>query len=284
MKNKIRRTLENPDRLSASEIMNYLPEECLCRNIECFNCLDSTNTRAKQFAEAGEPEGTLIVSEKQTAGRGRRGRSWSSESEEGIYMSFLLRPNIPTQKVSALTLLSALAVVKAIKEICSVEAEIKWPNDVMIAKKKICGILTEMSSEENDIRYVIVGMGINANTTDFPEEIKDTAGSVYLQTGKKVNRCELTAAVIRHFCNSYERFCKEQSLASFVEEYNAVLVNRDKEVRIYYGMVENSTSDQTDTGIARGIDSEGALLAEVDGKIQRIISGEVSVRGLYGYV
>lgn len=284
MKNKMRRVIKNPDRLHVAEIMSYLPEACLCKNIECFACVDSTNTKAKQLAEAGRSEGTLIVSEKQTAGRGRRGRSWLSESEEGIYMSFLLRPKLPTQKVSALTLLSALAVVKAIKEICNVEAEIKWPNDVIIAKKKICGILTEMSSEENDIRYVVVGMGINANTTDFPEEIKDTAGSIYLQTGRKVNRSELTAIVARYFCSYYERFCKEQSLASFVEEYNAVLANRDKEVRIYYGMVENSTSEQTDIGIARGIDSEGALLAEVNGKMQRIISGEVSVRGLYGYV
>lgn len=282
--NKGYRLLESSDKLYAPDILSRLPEDCLCRKVECFDSVDSTNTKAKQLAELGEEEGTLVVAETQTAGKGRRGRNWKSEPGVGIWMTLLLRPALPPVKVSGITLLSALALTKAIQEICGIRAEIKWPNDVIIAKKKICGILTEMSSEENYVHYVVVGIGINANTTVFPKEIEETASSVFLQTGRQVNRCELIAGMIRIFGEYYERFVKEQDLSSFVDEYNQVLANRDEEVRVYYGMIEQSAPEDTDTGIARGIDRDGALLVEIDGKIKRILSGEVSVRGVYGYV
>lgn len=282
--NKGYRLLSSPDRLYAPDIVSRLSKDCLCRKVEYFETLDSTNTKAKQLAELGEPEGTLIVAESQTAGKGRRGRSWTSEPGVGIWMTLLLRPKLPPSKISGLTLLSALALTKALKELCGVEAGIKWPNDVIIAKKKICGILTEMSSEENYVHYVVVGIGINANVAVFPKELEEVAGSVYLETGRKVDRCELVAGMIECFCSYYERFCKEQDLSSFVEEYNAVLANLDEQVKVYYGMVENAAPEHTDIGIARGIDRDGALLVEIDGKIKKIVSGEVSVRGLYGYV
>ena len=282
--NKGYRLISSPDKLYAPDILSRISDSCLCKKVECFESLDSTNIKAKQLAELGEEEGALVVAEEQTAGKGRRGRGWASEAGTGIYMTLLLRPKLSPHRVSGLTLLAALAVTQAIREVCGVEARIKWPNDVIIAKKKICGILTEMSSEENYIHYVVVGIGINVNAEAFPKEIEDIATSVFLQTGSKVNRCELTASVVQHFCRYYEAFCKEQDLRSVIEEYDAVLANRDKEVKVYYGMVEHATPEQTDTGIARGIDSEGALLVEIDGSIKRILSGEVSVRGLYGYV
>lgn len=282
--NKGYRLLDSSDRIYAPDILSRLPERCLCRKIECFESVDSTNTKAKQLAELGEDEGTLIVAETQTAGKGRRGRNWQSETGVGIWMTILLRPPLLPVKVSSITLLTALALTKALREVCGVRAEIKWPNDVIIAKKKICGILTEMSSEENYVHYVVVGIGINANTAVFPKEIEETASSVFLQTGKRVNRCELIASMIRIFCQDYERFVKEQDLSSFVDEYNEVLANRDEQVRVYYGMVEQASPENTDTGIARGIDRDGALLVEIEGQTKRILSGEVSVRGLYGYV
>lgn len=272
------------DKLCASDIISRLPKGCLCKKAVCFDILDSTNIKAKQLAEQGEEEGLLIVAQEQSAGRGRRGRRWSSEAATGIYMTLLLRPKLLPQNVSGLTLLAALALTDAIREVCGIETQIKWPNDVVIAKKKICGILTEMSSEENVIHYVILGIGINANATAFPKEIEDMATSIYLHTGKRVNRCELIAGVVQRFCEYYERFCKEQDLTSFVEAYNSVLANRDKEVKVYYGMVESAVTEEIDLGVARGIDREGALLIEIDGTIKRIVSGEVSVRGLYGYV
>ena len=282
--NKGYRLVSVPDILYEPDILSRLPEDCLCRRVECFEMLDSTNTKAKQLAELGAEEGTLVVAENQTAGKGRRGRGWASEPGVGIWMTLLLRPSLPPAKVSGITLLSALALTKALCEVCDVRAEIKWPNDVIVDKKKICGILTEMSSEENYIHYAVVGIGINVNTTKFPEEIEESAGSILGQTGIRVNRCELLASVVQHFCRYYEQFNREQDLSSFIEDYNAVLANLGREVKVYYGMVENAAEGQTDTGIARGIDSDGALLVEIDGQIRRILSGEVSVRGLYGYV
>ena len=273
-----------PDTLYAPDILSRLPESCLCRKVECFSSIDSTNTKAKQLAELGEAEGTLVTAEEQTAGKGRRGRSWESEPGVGIWMTLLLRPSLLPVKVSGLTLLAALALVRAIKDVCRLDAQIKWPNDVILAKKKICGILTEMSSEENYVNYVVTGIGINANTTSFPKEIEKTATSIFQQTGKKVDRSELIASMIRILCSDYGRFVKEQDLSSFVEEYNDVLANRDKEVCVYYGMVEQSSPENTERGVAKGIDHDGALLVEIDGRIKRIMSGEVSVRGVYGYV
>ena len=282
--NKGYRLLNSPSRLYAPDILSRLPEGCLCQKVECFDTLDSTNTKAKQIAEFGGPEGTLVIAETQTAGKGRRGRNWNSEPGVGIWMTLLLRPELPPVKVSGITLLSALALTKAIRELYGVQAEIKWPNDVILAKKKICGILTEMSSEENYVHYVVTGIGINANTASFPKEIEETATSIFLQTGKKIDRSELIADMIHIFCSYYEQFVKEQDLSAFVEEYNAVLANRDQEVCVYYGMVEQSSPENIDRGIARGIDRDGALLVEIDGRLKRIVSGEVSVRGVYGYV
>lgn len=282
--NKGYRLVSAPDRLYGFDILSRLSKDCLCKKVEYFEKLDSTNTKAKQLAELGAEEGTLVVAESQTAGKGRRGRGWDSEPGVGIWMTLLLRPSLPPVKVSGITLLSALALTKALREVCDVRAEIKWPNDVIVDKKKICGILTEMSSEENYIHYAVVGIGINVNTTKFPKEIEEIAGSILGQTGIRVNRCELLASTVQHFCQYYEQFIREQDLSSFIEDYNAVLANLGREVKVYYGMVENATKEQTDTGIARGIDSDGALLVEIDGQIKRILSGEVSVRGLYGYV
>lgn len=279
------RLLSLPDRLYAPEILSYLPKDCLCHTVECLQITDSTNTRVKQLAESGSREGTLVLAEEQTAGRGRRGRSWVSAPGVGIWMSLLLRPKLPPEKVSGLTLLTALALTKAVKRVCHLDAEIKWPNDVMIAKKKICGILTEMSSEENYIHYVAVGIGINANTVDFPEELRESATSLYQEGNRRVNRNELAAAWAACFCEYYERFIELQSLSFVTEEYNSLLVNRNREVRIYYGMTEQALQADTDNGIARGIDENGALLVELkDGTTKRVVSGEVSVRGIYGYV
>lgn len=278
------RLLAEPDTLNAPDILSRLPENGICKKVECFERIDSTNTKAKQLAEQGEPEGTLIITQEQFAGRGRRGREWKAEKGSGIWMTLLLRPRIRPEKVTGVTLLAAMAVSKGIEEVTAVRPMIKWPNDIVMGKRKVCGILTEMSAELSSIHYLVVGIGINVNNREFPEEISQIASSVYLETGKKVNRNELAAAVIKHFGKYYELFMKEQDLSCVVEEYNAMLANKDKEVKIYYGMQETAEESSIDTGVARGIDKEGSLIVEIDGKEKKIVSGEVSVRGLYGYV
>lgn len=280
--NKGYKLIASPDILYPADIESRLPDGSICKKIESFKVTDSTNIRAKQLAEFGEEEGTLIIAEKQTAGKGRRGRQWDSEPGTGIYMSMILRPKIDPVSVPGITLVTALATVKAINETCNTEPLIKWPNDIVLGGKKICGILTEMSSEMNFINYVVTGTGINANNESFHKEIEQTATSIYMQTGKKVDRTQLVACTVKYFSSYYRKFTEAKSVAPFIDEYNSVLANRDKEVKILYGMAEDA--EKTETGIARGINKDGALIVDTKNGTEYILSGEVSVRGLYGYV
>ncbi|MCI5641404.1 MAG: biotin--[acetyl-CoA-carboxylase] ligase [Lachnospiraceae bacterium] len=278
------RLVSTPDRLYAPEIQSFLPEDGFCQKVECHDEIDSTNLRAKQLAELGEPEGMLVVADKQTAGRGRRGRGWTSEAGVGIYMSYILRPSLPPSKVSGVTLVTALAMCQAISQVCGVQPLIKWPNDVILDGKKVCGILTEMSSEIQYVHYAVTGIGVNANQTEFAEDIREHATSIYLQTGKRVPRAELTAAFAKSFGEYYAVFERDGNLRSLVEEYDHILANRDKEVLVYHGMVEDAKPEDIARGIARGINEDGSLLVEIDGTLQAVRSGEVSIRGVNGYV
>lgn len=277
------RLIASPDNLCEAEISSRITANGICRKVEFHDSVNSTNNRAKILAESGAEEGTLIVAEEQTAGKGRRGRGWESEPGVGIWMSLLLRPMLSTDQVSGLTLVTALAIAKAIKKVTKADVKIKWPNDIVLNGHKICGILTEMSSEESYIHYVVVGIGINANTTIFPEEIKNIASSIYRETGKKVQRAVLIAEIMDSFSELYRIFQERKDLSFMTESYNSLLVNRDKEVKIYYGMVEDTSDDEIEQGIAKGIDTTGALMVEIQGEEKRIISGEVSVRGIYHY-
>ena len=169
-----------------------------------FDVLDSTNRKAKELAEQGCDDGTLVTAEAQEAGVGRRGRSWSSQKGTGIYMSMILRPQLEIQTVSMLTLVAAMAVAKAFEQLQIFSEStpcIKWPNDIVLNKKKICGILTELYLKENEIDYVIVGVGINVSNQSFPEEIQKTASSILLETGKQVDRELLIKTIWNIFSN-----------------------------------------------------------------------------------
>ena len=278
------RLLESADRLVGADIESRLDPDCLCRRVECLETVDSTNTRAKQLAELGEPEGTLVVAEEQTAGKGRRGRGWASEPGIGIWMSLILRPQLKPQQAASVTLVAAMAVAKGIRECCGLETGIKWPNDVVINGKKVCGILTETSSEPDYIHYAVPGIGINANTPEFPEELRERATSIYLETGKKTDRNALIAAVMNAFSDYYRRYLETADLSLLKDEYDAMLVNMNREVLILYGMVEDADPEKSEKGVAKGIAPSGALLVETENGRKEVLSGEVSVRGVYGYV
>lgn len=278
------RLLESADRLVGADIESRLAPDCLCCRVECLETVDSTNTRAKQLAELGEPEGTLVVAEEQTAGKGRRGRGWASEPGIGIWMSLILRPQLKPQQAASVTLVAAMAVAKGIRECCGLETGIKWPNDVVINGKKVCGILTETSSEPDYIHYAVPGIGINANTPEFPEELRDRATSIYLETGKKTDRNALIAAVMNAFSDYYRRYLETADLSLLKDEYDAMLVNMNREVLILYGMVEDADPEKSEKGVAKGIAPSGALLVETEAGLKEVLSGEVSVRGVYGYV
>jgi BirA family biotin operon repressor/biotin-[acetyl-CoA-carboxylase] ligase len=248
------------------------------RTVEYYDIIDSTNIKAKRLAEEGAVSGTLVVSDCQNAGRGRRGREWVSPSGKNIFMSLILRPDILPGSASMLTLVAALAVHDGIKKETGLTTAIKWPNDIVANGKKLCGILTEMSAELEGIHYVVVGIGINTNMEEFPEEVRAVATSLCLETGNTVRRSPLIASIMESFEQYYEEFISQGDLSGLISVYNNSMVNAGREVKIL-----DSAGDYT--GKALGINERGELLVEMQsGEVKHVISGEVSVRGLYGYV
>lgn len=278
VRNRGYRLVESADVLSEVELNSMIGAGIGCAHVVFSEELDSTNTRAKQLAEAGVPDGTLVVADYQSAGKGRRGRSWSSPRGTGIWMSLLLRPQIPPERASMLTIVAALAVSEGIEKNCGLDNAIKWPNDIVINGKKICGILTEMSAQMDCVNHVVIGIGINANTREFPEEIRETATSLLIEKKAPVRRAALIREILSAWEVYYGKYLETQDLSLLVETYNERLVNRDREVKVL-------APSGNYTGISRGITEDGELLVErEDGSVTKVLSGEVSVRGIYGYV
>ena len=237
---------------------------------------DSTNLWIKRLAKEGASEGTLALAEFQSAGRGRLGRSWEVPEGTSVMMSILLRPKFEPQYAPTLTLVMGLAVAKAVKNL-GFDVSIKWPNDVVVSHKKICGILTEMGVRDGKIDYAVIGVGINVNIREFPEEMADKATSLYLESGKEFDRSQIPGLVMEAFEEYYEKFAATCDLSGLKEEYESILANYNQPVRVL--------AKEPYEGVARGITDGGELLVEkTDGTIVAVSAGEVSVRGLYSYV
>ncbi len=276
--NKGYRLGQVPDVIYEQELRSLLHTKWFGSKILYFDSIDSTNNELKRQAETQVCHGLLAVAEEQTAGRGRRGHAWVSPPGTGIWFSFLLKPQISPDKASMLTLVAAIAVARAISETTGLVSQIKWPNDIVVNKKKVCGMLTELSAEMTQVNYVVIGIGINANNREFPDEIKETATSLYIESGKPVKRAAVIEAVGRYFEQYYDAFIKAGDLSLIMNEYNDMLVNAGNQVRIISG-------DSEEIYTAVGINPQGELVVkDEDGNIKDIRSGEVSVRGLYGYV
>ncbi len=278
VRNRGYRLVESGDVLSEAELKSVLKTSWAGRNIKYCEEVDSTNNEARRLAEQGAPHGTLVVAELQTAGKGRRGRFWTSPPGTGIWMSMVLRPDFAPEHASMLTLIAAMAVETGVREMTGLDCRIKWPNDIVLEGKKICGILTEMSTEEDVIRHVVVGIGINVNIREFPEEIGKTATSLAIVSGKELRRAVLVDAVMRAWEHYYECYRKTLDMSALKDAYNARLVNCGREVKVLAPKGEYC-------GISHGINDTGELLVELEnGEIREVMSGEVSVRGIYGYV
>ena len=237
---------------------------------------DSTNLWIKRLAKEGASEGTLALAEFQSAGRGRLGRSWEVPEGTSVMMSILLRPKFEPQYAPTLTLVMGMAVAKAVKNL-GFDVSIKWPNDVVVSHKKICGILTEMGVRDGKIDYAVIGVGINVNIREFPEEMADKATSLYLESGKEFDRSQIPGLVMEAFEEYYEKFAAVCDLSGLKEEYESILANYNQPVRVL--------AKEPYEGVARGITDGGELLVEkTDGTIVAVSAGEVSVRGLYSYV
>lgn len=216
-------------------------------------------------------------------GRGRLSRAWSSTSGSDIYLSMVVKPDILPQNSCMLTILAALSVNKSINKYLNIphtKSKIKWPNDITIHGKKVCGILTEMSCIKDKVEYVVIGIGVNVNRERFIESIQDSATSLYIENGQKLDRNLLIADILLNMNDYYNQFLKTGNLSDVREEYNGNLANYNNKVKVIQ-------KDNEYTGTAFGINDEGGLLVRKDGDSNRldiIISGEVSVRGIYGYV
>ncbi len=270
--------ISTPDILTLEEIEDNLTTDFVGRNIYYFNSLNSTNIKAKEIA-LKETEGTLVIAEEQTKGKGRLGRNWTSPMGKGIWMSMILKPKVDPTEVAKITLIGAAAVHQGLADI-NIDSLIKWPNDIIIQDKKVCGILTEMSCELNRINYCIMGIGINVNLEgeDFPRELQNKAISLKVLTGNKINRKLLLANILNHFEKLYTPFKEKGDISKAIEisRKNSLLIG--KKIRIIKGEEER-------IGKALDIDDKGQLVIEFEnGNVESIYSGEVSVRGIKGYI
>ena len=282
VRNKGYRIIDSPDVMTKEELESLMDTKWAGKNIVYYDEIDSTNLRIKQLGDEGAVEGTLAVADRQTAGRGRRGRSWDSPAGESISMSILLRPQITPNQAPMLTLVMACSVAEGImdcKDVCGEQQiQIKWPNDIVVDGKKVCGILTEMSMEQAYIHHIVIGVGINVRRQEFPKEIRDRAAAIEEQCGFRISRSQLIADIMEAFEEDYEIFLQTHDLKGLRDSYAKLLVNRDREVCVLDPKGEFR-------GTARGINDQGELLVErQDGSIEEVYAGEVSVRGVYGYV
>ena len=246
-------------------------------NVVHYKEIDSTNAEARRLSKEGAESGLIVTAKKQTAGRGRRGRSWESPADENLYFSLLLKPAIEPEKAPMLTLVMAYSVSKALQKE-DIHALIKWPNDLVLSEKKICGILTEMNLSGTQVEDVIIGVGLNVNTMNFSDELKDKATSLRKETLRKLECRDLLTLIWEEFDRQYERFLEHQDLGFLQEDYNAMLINRGREVMVLKPGKEYLAK-------AHGINKLGELIVQKEnGSTEAVFAGEVSVRGIYGYV
>lgn len=269
--------IKNSEKLIPQVLEENTKTKEIGKRIIYFSSLDSTNTYAKNTAKE-LPHGTVIISEEQTGGRGRLGRDWFSPKGEGIWMSIILKPDIPPTEGMKMTQIAAAAVVKAIHRVLGLKVLIKWPNDLVYKGKKLCGVLTEMAGELNKIDYLIVGMGINANNLSFSKDLETVATSLALHKGQPIDRQELIISILEEFEELYLDYMKESNLSSslkIVRNYSAVL---GKNIYIIKGREKLK-------GQGLEIDDMGLLKVRYeDGSEETLYTGEVSIRGEKGYI
>jgi BirA family transcriptional regulator, biotin operon repressor / biotin---[acetyl-CoA-carboxylase] ligase len=259
-----------PDILTPELLRARLKSSLFGKRIYHFFRTDSTNRVGMELGYAGEPEGTVILAEEQSAGRGRAGRSWHSERAAGIYVTLLLRPKISPMQAPLLTMMAGLSAHTAIQAQTGLQLDLKWPNDLVLNGKKLGGILTEMHADTSLVRFVIVGIGINVNQERFPGELNAIATSLHAETGKNQARLELLARLLREFESDYNRFLREGA-ASVTERFSKVSSYAvGKKVRVTNGA-------ESFTGVTAGLAPEGLLQVErADGKIVMVIAGDVA--------
>jgi BirA family transcriptional regulator, biotin operon repressor / biotin---[acetyl-CoA-carboxylase] ligase len=255
-----------PDRLTAIELKWKLDAGVIGNKIYSYDEIASTNDAAYALALSGEKEGAVVTAEYQTKGRGRLGRKWVSPKGKGVYLSIVLRPDVLPREISAITLFSALSVAMTIREETGLPALIKWPNDVLIRKQKISGILTELNGEADKVNFVIVGIGININTKK--ELLPEGGTSVFAEKGLQVSRVDFTKKLLKNIDKYYSVF-NSGKMDRIIKEHKELSAILDKRVRVNY-------HNQSISGHALDVDKEGALIVRLDsGFNERVLAGDV---------
>jgi BirA family biotin operon repressor/biotin-[acetyl-CoA-carboxylase] ligase len=265
------RLVDEPDALLADDLLARLgAAKVIGRDIQVFEQTTSTNDVAEKLARDGVREGVVVFAEAQTKGRGRLGRAWLSPTRKGLWFSVLLRPQLRPQETTQLTVISATALRRAIKKVTGLNAEIKWPNDLLVGGRKTAGILTEMSAELDRVRYAILGIGVDVNldAPAFPAELRKVATSLSLEAGAAISRAELAVEILRELEVDYARVVAGK-FSEIADEWEAACVTIGRNVTVHVG-------ERRFRGRAESLDDDGALLVRTEhGHLERVIGGDV---------
>jgi len=251
------------------DIRKYLTTETFGRVIHPFEVLDSTNTKAKALALAAAAEGTLVIAEEQTSGRGRMGRTWHSERGKNLTFSIIIRPRIPPQMIGLLSLCTGVASARALSSALPFPITCKWPNDLQLRGKKCCGILSEGLFEGSALSAAVIGIGLNVNQTDFPPELLDQATSLALQTGHELDRLELLAIILREIEAEYGKI-QSGSFSVILDEWTRYSPMMGKEVTV-------QQQGKSIHGIASRLAPDGGLIVQTKGEEVKFLAGDVKV-------
>lgn len=270
------RLTASPDVLTPEEIRCGLHTRAIGKNIVALQEVDSTNEEAKRQAQCGAPDGSVFLAERQTGGKGRLGRTWESPAGTGIWFSVLLRPSLVPSEISSITLLAGIAVCRGIRSVTGCAAKLKWPNDVVIGSRKVCGILTEMAAEIDRVEYVVLGIGINANTEAFPAELAEKATSLRIEAGSAFPRAAILRAVLEELESLLLNAKAGSAFQEILDEYKSLCVSLNRRVGFFW-------NSEQQTGMAVDVSPSGELIVERDGGGRiSINAGEVVVQGIYG--
>ena len=265
------RLLEIPDRLGELEVRPLLNTHDVGQALHWYEEVGSTNDVAKELAEEGALHGEVVIAERQSAGRGRRGRSWSSPPRKNLYLSVVLRPDLPPARAPEVTLLAAVAVCQAVRRAGVASAAIKWPNDVLASGRKLAGVLTEMAAEVERVQWLVVGIGVNVNAAagDFPDELRELATSLLIERGDPVPRALFAAALLTALEEWLDRHAAE-GFAPVRAAWREMSDTLGREVRVRVGSADL-------VGLAEDVDETGALLVRTASGLERVVAGDVEM-------
>jgi BirA family biotin operon repressor/biotin-[acetyl-CoA-carboxylase] ligase len=255
--------------LTEHDLRHGLQTKRFGRKVYTFETIDSTNTCARALAGCWAAEGTVVFAEEQTAGKGRLGRSWTSAPGDNLTFTIVLRPSLPPTSLNLLPLLTGVAVSQAIERFCGVKTECKWPNDLLIGGRKVAGILLESSFKQEMVEYVVIGVGLNVNQTEFPAEIEHRATSLRLITGAPIDRPGLFREIMSSLEDRYDRLA--------IEGYDSIVPEWLLRSPMVGRQIEVSQDGAVFTGVVRGIGAEGALLLETAGQVKGLVAGDVTI-------